>query len=86
MSDLILTEEAINKIAGRTAEILKADGRFPKEEKQDEILNIQQIEKLYGIKDQTIRNHIKKGLLIGKKIGKRHYFTKEQVDNYLKSK
>jgi len=97
MSDITLSDELVDKIAEKTAIILKNDKEFmpsfcasilennnmPINNPSMNMLTTDDVIKQSGLGIQVIRRHIHKGLLIGTKIGKRYFFSQENINNYL---
>lgn len=97
MGDLILSDNLIKKIAKETATILKNDkafdpsvyaaalenGSIPKNIPSQTMLTTDDVIAQSGLSIQIIRRHIHKGLLKGNKIGKRYFFTQQNINEYL---
>jgi len=79
-----LSPQQIQEIAKEVAKIMT-----PKTETKTsnsdslELLTVQQACKLAGVDEQTIRRHIKNGILSAKKIGKSFKINRENLNTYL---
>jgi excisionase family DNA binding protein len=76
-----LSEEQMNTIAERAANICEERSSTKTEEKQ-KFFTVKQVADLTHSTPWTIRNHIKLGVMEASKTGKSWLITQEQIDNY----
>lgn len=50
------------------------------------LLNVEQLTTIFNVSKFTIQREIKRGRLLGTKVGKKWMFTKDAVESYIKSR
>lgn len=85
-----ITDSVIDRIAKRVVEINKSNEDEKTTSKKDlseqKYYSAKQISKITGIQYDTVRRHIRAGLLISKKIGKAHRISEDNLKTYLNNK
>ncbi len=67
-------------------EVMKQNNdKKPKKEQGDKLMTREQVEKFLGVSDTTLHNWNNNGELPAKKIGRRVYYSKEEIVAKLKS-
>lgn len=84
-----ITDSVIDKIAKRVMEINKSnedDKASSKDLSEQMYYTPKQIANITGIQYNTVRSHIRAGLLKSTKIGKAHKISQEDLKTYLNRK